>query len=491
MGTAFGRILVADDENSIRMGCEKILTAEGYQIVTVADGRAAVTAYTQNPFDVILLDLRMPQLDGLGVIQEVKKFDPDAVIVMITGYASFETAVKAVQSGAYDYVPKPFTPSELRITVSRAMERRRLIRERERTLQDLAQERSRTRVIIDAMAEPMLVVNDQQELVMWNPAASRFLLSEHRLQGQPLASCLAWQSMAQTFAKLISEAGAEASLATEIESPDRHQTWLMSVTPLGPSAQGGKGWVMVFSDVTPMKDLERAKSRFVSMVAHELKAPIGAIQGYLDLIRGDLNESQADFRQKIERCSVRAEQLLQLIRELLDLSRIEQGRIERRLESCNPWEAIREVCTFLEQEAAAKGVSLIFQESPSGSPMIRADRQELTQIFTNLVTNAIKYNRSGGKVTISEETSLHSWRCTVQDTGIGIDAKHLEHIGEEFFRVKSSQTVSISGTGLGMSIVRRLLALNHATLEIVSTVGTGSAFTLVWPIGQKEEETAG
>jgi DNA-binding NtrC family response regulator len=195
------RILVADDESSIRIGCHKILSEDGHEVVTVADGLAAVEAFRASAFDLVLLDLSMPGLDGLQVIPRLRELDPSAVVVMITGYASFETAVQAIQAGAYDYVPKPFTPSELRIVVKRALEKRALIverlelqRERERSLKDLAFEQSRTRTIINAMAEPLLVVNAARELVFVNPAARRFLAEGRSAPGSRCGKPWACQS---------------------------------------------------------------------------------------------------------------------------------------------------------------------------------------------------------------------------------------------------------------------------------------------------------
>lgn len=488
---ARARIMVADDESSIRIGCQKILSEDGHEVVAVADGLAAVETFRSHPFDLVLLDLSMPGLDGLQVIPRLREIDPGAVVVMITGYASFETAVQAIQAGAYDYVPKPFTPSELRIVVKRALEKRALIverlelqRERERSLKDLAYEQSRTRTIINAMAEPLLVVNAARELVFVNPAARRFLAEGATGLGQPLREALGVPELIEAIETALPRlAGAPQAVSTEVTDPREGKTWLLNVAELetGSHDETAAGAVLVLSDITPMKDLEKAKTRFVSIVAHELKAPVAAIEGYLDLILGDLEPAIEKYRPKIERCRERADLLQKLIRELLDLSRIEQGRIERTLEPLDPLPVVRDTCEFLAGEAAKKNVSVTV-EAGSAAVRLLADRGELTQIFTNLISNAIKYNRDGGSVTVTSEVSGSHWKVAVRDTGIGISESHLAHIGEEFFRVKNSTTVKISGTGLGMAIVKRLLDLNHARLEIASKEGEGSTFTLFWPL---------
>ncbi len=488
--SAPARILVADDEISIRLGCEKILAAEGWKVTTVEDGLSAVSAFEAEPFDLVLLDLRMPGLDGLGAISRIRKMDPTAIIVMITGYASFETAVKAIQDGAYDYVPKPFTPNELRIVVKRCLEKRALIlrnrrlqQERERSLKDLALEKSRTRAIINAMADPLMVVNAAGELVLFNPAAKTFLQDSLEKPGVPLSRAVSLPALAESFQAACSRLDSRVTAATtEVEDSDHGKTYMMNVAaiPAQESAESS-GTVMVLSDITPMKDLERTKSRFVSIVAHELKAPVAAIEGYLDLILPDLTGPLEQYKAKIERCRDRANLLQKLIRELLDLSRIEQGRIERNLEAMDPCPIIEETREFLMEEAGKKRVKI--ETIPAGKPFkIMGDRTEISQIFTNLLSNAIKYNRNGGSITIRHSVTGGTWRSSVIDTGMGISPDHISHIGEEFFRVKNSQTVQISGTGLGMAIVKRLLDLNSAQLEIKSVLGEGSTFTVCWPL---------
>ncbi|MFZ2955503.1 MAG: response regulator [Candidatus Ozemobacteraceae bacterium] len=495
------RILIADDEMSIRMGCEKILKSMGHDVVTVEDGLLALQAFDEKPFDLVLLDLMMPRMDGLTVIPELKARDSDVVIIMITGYASFETAVKAIQSGAYDYVPKPFTPNELKIVIGRALERRHLLRrtrelqlERERSLKDLAFEQSRTKSIINAMADALLVVNNRKELVLFNPSARAFLKDGATPSGKPLVDVSRLPALLEAFDKAIPQLNESMqAVSLEVEDTERKKTFLMNVAFVGagaPATDGGeslgtdsgemRGAVVVLSDISPMKDLERAKSRFVSIVSHELKAPVAAIEGYLELIVSDLPPELDKYRQKLDRCKDRAGLLQRMIRELLDLTRIEQGHIERHVEILDPVPVVQEAAEFLRSEASKRHLTL---ELPSGNgTKVRGDRGEITQIFTNLVSNAIKYNRDGGQVLVKSNVADGFWRLSVSDTGIGMSPENLAHVGEEFFRVKSSATINISGTGLGMSIVQRLLHINHARMEITSELEKGTTFTVVWPL---------
>lgn len=491
------RILVADDEASIRMGCERILCAAGHVVETAEDGEIALRKFKENPPDLVILDLMMPERDGLSLIPEIKAFAPGTVIIMITGYASFETAVQAIQLGAYDYVPKPFTPNELKIVVQRALEKRFLIlethklqAEREKSLRDLALEQSRTRTIINAMGDALLVVNSAQEVVLANPTAENLLFGNTPAPGKPLSELTSWHSVTEAVGKAwasFSDPTVETrALAVEVTSPDNDRTFLMNAAGLFDAADDDprpQGVVLVLSDISPMKDLERTKSRFVSMVSHELKAPIAAIEGYLDLILGDLPAGQANFQHKLERCRDRAANMQKLIRELLDLSRIEQGRIDRTLRITDPRPIIEETLAFLDEEARKRNITLNL-EWPQDI-RLQADSGEISQIITNFVSNAVKYNRDNGSVTVRSGIEDRQWKLQIEDTGIGIAPEHLPHIGQEFYRVKNAQTVRISGTGLGMAIVKRLLDLNHARLAIASEPGKGTTITVFWPLSSE------
>ena len=478
------RVLVVDDESSIRLGCERVLSGCGYQVESLGDGLSAVEAYKKEPYDLVLTDLNMPVMDGLTAVKKIREFDNSAVIVMITGFATIETAVQAIQDGAYDYVPKPFNPSELRLVSRRAIERKTLARERERSLRDLAFEQSRIKTIVTAMPDPVLVVNNDDQIVMWNPAARFLLANPLPPPGTALAEGASIGSLVNAFVDVKLRLNDQVrAVSIEVNDGRSGRTYLMNAAPIEYSPSGAvetSGMVMVFSDVTPMKGLERAKSRFVSIVSHELKAPIGAIKGYLELVLSDMDGSQKDIQEKLERCNIRAGQLQKLISELLDLSRIEHGKIERSLEKIEPLEIVTEVCSFLSSEAEKRDIKIhLPKESPG---LIFADRAELNRVFTNLISNAIKYNRDSGEVTVSFQVATDTLQISVTDTGIGIPQEQLSQIGEEFYRIKTPETRDISGTGLGLAIVKRILLVNHATLQINSIYGEGTSFIISWPL---------
>jgi len=188
------KILICDDELPIRTACAKILAEQGARTVVAENGLVGLEKAKAEGFDLALIDLKMPQMDGMELLENLNQLDPDLIKIVITGYATLETAIQAVQKGAYDYIPKPFTPGELRTRVNRGLERRSLLQEakrlreeRERNLLELANEKSRTQTIVQCMADGLLVTNRDRQVVFCNPAGRRLLKVRRPLQvGEPL-----------------------------------------------------------------------------------------------------------------------------------------------------------------------------------------------------------------------------------------------------------------------------------------------------------------
>ena len=188
------KILIVDDEPPIRTACAKILSEQGAVTETAENGRAGLEKAKAQAFDLALIDLKMPQMDGMELLGHLNALDPDLVKIVITGFATLDTAIEAVQKGAYDYLPKPFTPGELRTRVNRGLEKRALLREakrlreeRERNLLELANEKNRTQTIIQCMGDGLLVTNRDRQVVLCNPAGRRLLRVKRPVRaGEPL-----------------------------------------------------------------------------------------------------------------------------------------------------------------------------------------------------------------------------------------------------------------------------------------------------------------
>jgi two-component system, OmpR family, phosphate regulon sensor histidine kinase PhoR len=484
-----GHILVVDDEKGMREGCRRVLISEGARVAVAADPEAGLELVNANSFDLALIDVKMPGMGGIELVRRLQQIDPTLVSVMITGYATLETAIEATRNGAYDFLPKPFTPDELMAKVNKGLERRwlmleakRLRQERERRLLEISAEKSRLLTIINCMQDGVLVTNRDGQLVLHNPAARAMLqLHADNSSPQPLESCVPLPEIAALVDSALSAAAPEGMLSHEVVGPDGQQTLMANVAAVRDERAETIGAVTVLRDITSLKRLERAKSQFVGMVAHELAAPLGAIKGYLDLlISGAAGDDPEQRRQMLERSRDRASALLELIDDLLQDSQLEAGHVSRRFESvCLP-EVVSDAWEVVRPQAEERGIECSHRLPPD-IPQVLADRGDMVRLFTNLLSNAIKYNREGGSIRLHARTDSNYLEVDVVDTGLGIPEESLGRLFEQFYRVKSPETRSITGTGLGLSIVKRILDAHHGYIKVESRPGVGSSFAVYLP----------
>jgi len=489
------KILVVDDELGIREGCRKILAAEGYEVETASDGLAGLQAFKEiGGFAAALVDLKMPRMGGLDLIQEMHEIDENVVVLVITAYATIDTAVEATKRGAYGYIPKPFTPDELLLPVRRGLERRaltieaqRLREERESRLLEVAFERSKSNTIINCMTDAVLVINRDRQIVLRNAAAACILpgCSQQALPAAldalncPELSGLITETLASGARPLI--ASREIALGKA--------TYMVNASPVIEPHGVTLGAVAVLRDITALKKLEVAKSMFVSMVAHEVKSPVAAIEGYLDLLlRGDAGKNPERDRKMIERALLRARTVREMVSELLNLTAIEVGRFSIKRVPLDLCGVVAEAIDLAREKAQAKQVELGFSvDGESAHESVLADKDAILSVLNNLIDNAIKYTPEGGHVAARVGRAGAYVSVSVQDDGIGMSADEKERAFDEFFRAKNSRTAQVPGTGLGLTIVRRVVELHHGRVCVESAVGKGSTFSVALPAVKQED----
>ncbi len=486
------KILVIDDEQIIRDGCSRILSKDGWGVITAENGNQGLSLIKDKfkSLDVILLDLMMPGMNGMEVLEKALSICPDLLIIVITGYATVESAVEAMKKGAYDFIAKPFTPDQLRIVVKRALERRALQREaellrleRERTLRDIAMEKSRIKTIINCMVDGILVCDRDSCIVLCNPAASRMLNSpESNLLGKSVSQC----NLPIELSNIIEEGlkANEKGFTSMSQELSIGENYLRAHTaPVKNDLGEIIGSVTVLQDISYLKELDKMKSEFIAMVTHELRAPISAIEQQLSVL---LNRIAGELTEKQEKILLRAKErvkgLLDLIKDLLDLSKIEAGKMVQYKEPLYLGDVIQKVADLMKIEAEQKKIDLQLFIPPQG-PIIHADRNSMEGIFTNLISNAIKYTPEGGRVSITLSEEGGFVKSQVSDTGIGIKKEDLPRIFDKFYRVKTSQTRQIVGTGLGLSIVKSIVDAHMGSISVESEEGKGTTFTILLPKG--------
>ncbi len=366
------KLLVVDDEPGIRGGVVRILENHtvsfpfmdedyGFDVDVAETGEEALEFIKSKPLDIILLDNKLPGIQGVEVLEYINQQNIDVVVVMITSYASLELAVKATRKGAYDFVPKPFTPKELRASV-------------------------------ETITKQLFLRKMTQKL---------------NIEGR------------------------------------------------------------------------QVRFQFLSVLSHELKSPLNAVEGYLRMMQEKkYGEQITEYMEIVDRSLHRVQGMRNLIMDMLDFTRIESGKKQRKIETQNLCEICQHCIESFQPLAIQKDVDVYLNCSEIIS--LEADRQELEIVCNNLISNAIKYNVNGGRVDVNLKREEDKIILSVEDTGIGMKEEDIHGLFEDFVRIKSEQTKGISGSGLGLSIVKKILDLNDASISVDSKPAEGSCFTVVF-----------
>jgi two-component system, sensor histidine kinase and response regulator len=364
------RILVTDDEPGMRLGAErtlrdfKVLVPDVHEEVNfVIDqaetGEEALEKIKAGPPDILLLDHKLPGISGLDVLDQTAGMHLEMLTIMITAYASIETAVVATKRGAYDFLAKPFTPDELKSTVRKAA----------------------IRVVLARQA--------------------RKLAEEKR----------------------------------------------------------------------------QVRFQFIRILGHELKAPLNAIDGFLQILKNHtLGNTIEAYDGVVGRSMARVEHMYKLIVDLLDMTRIESGQKARDLSTVDVREVARTSIETALPTAQPRKITINLHADDPVTMM--ADRGEIEMILNNLVSNAVKYNRDGGQVDVRLAKTDKTVAISVSDTGIGMSKEEAAKLFGEFVRIKNAKTRSILGSGLGLSIVKRLAMLYDGSASVESEPDVGSTFAV-------------
>jgi two-component system, OmpR family, phosphate regulon sensor histidine kinase PhoR len=483
------RVLIVDDERGLRIGTKRILQSEGYNVDTAENGTEGIELGTKNDYDLAIIDLKMPDIDGIEVLKKIKKARPNTICYIATAFASFDTAIEATKLGAQSYIPKPFTIEELLKHLETGYEKRLLIleserlkKEREERLLEIAYEKSRLNTIVSSIVDGVMVVNNIGELVLFNPASLKYFDLNEIIIGENILGILP-KEVSDLINKILTSAKYEnKSYSSQIELKPKRELFVeMTCSPV-PHPDGSlAGVVTVINNITELKKVEYVKSQFVSMVAHELKAPVAAVMGFMNLILDEnidiKPEQQKDY---ISRSTKRLQALIEMVNDLLDISRMEIKAKEREIKELNISEIIKSNVDFLELELKKKSITVNTNFEPD-LPPIKADNNEINRLYTNILNNALKYNKDNGKIDISVYKSGNYIISEIADTGIGMKPEDKEKLFQEFFRVKNDQTKNIPGTGLGLSIVKKIVESYSGKIEVESEYGVGTTFIIKFP----------
>jgi len=369
------KVLVVDDEPGIRSGLSRILKnfsvdfpfveeAFTFDTVEVGTGEEAVEYLDSQPVDIVLLDNKLPGIHGIEVLEHITQNSIDTNVMMITSYASLDLAIKATNNGAYNFVPKPFTPQELKT----AMEG----------------------------------------------------ITKHLYL--------------QRMTKKLNEEG------------------------------------------------KQIRFQFLSVLSHELKSPINAVEGYLRIMQDrQVGNNLEDYDTMIIRSLERIKGMRSLIMDMLDLTRLENGKKKREIVKVDLVQMARVAIDTLTPMAIQKNIKM-YLDTDEPNIYLNGDNSEIEIIFNNLVSNAVKYNKEDGTVNCIIKTGENKIIISVSDTGIGMAEEDISKLFQDFVRIKNEKTKGISGSGLGLSIMKKTVEeYYHGNISVTSTPDVGSTFVVEIP----------
>jgi PAS domain S-box-containing protein len=401
--------------------------------------------------------------------------------------------------------PAVFNPEQLRLASAAAnqvaaainnAELYRLIRDQAERLGDLVRsqqvESRKSRAMLEAIADGVMVTDEEQKIVLFNDAAERLLnLKRDQVFGRPAGEFIglfgkagsAWLGRLRRWQSNPAAITAGDYLAERI-TLDSGRVLSVHLAPVA-SGEDFIGTVAVFRDITQDVEIDRLKSEFVATVSHELRTPLTAIRGYVEILMldamGPLNEDQRRFLTIVKDNSDRLELL---VSDLLDISRMESGQIRLNLDVVDLPPLLEEIADSLRERSRKERKPLdIVLEIGLDLPSITADRSRVQEILNNLTDNAFRYTPSGGKIRLRAVSQPEGVEIDVTDSGIGIAAAERERIFERFYRGEDPAVMAVPGTGLGLPITRRLVEMHGGSIEVESAgvPGRGSTFRVRLP----------
>ena len=336
-------------------------------------------------------------------------------------------------------------------------------------------ERSTLNAVLTHMTDAVLIVDSNGIVQLCNPSAEKiFSIKRDNAIGKTLVEVARNHQLVELWKECL-DSRKQKSTTLEI-SPNK--LFVQGITtPMEDVFPGGV--LIVMQDLTKLRKLEKVRSDFVSNVSHELRTPLASIKALTETLQEGALEDPPAARRFLGRMEIEIDNLTQMVQELLELSKIESGRVPLRKQFINPSEIIDRVVERMQVQAIRSGLSLI-SEYPTGLPQVLADPERISQVFVNLIHNAIKFTRPGGKITVHAYSDRGRVVFKVEDQGIGIEPDSLQRIFERFYKIDKAR--STGGTGLGLSISKHLIEIHGGKIWVESELEKGSSFFFTLPI---------
>ncbi len=496
-------VMVVEDEYVIASDIKHTLEEMGYEVCsTVSSGEEAVARASRERPDLVLMDIVLrDKMDGIEAAKQIgSRFN--IPVVFLTSYADEDVLPRARAASPFGYLVKPFDDRELNATIQMALDRAALEAK-------LCESEERFRIVADFTYDWEYWVAPDGRLVYVSPSCQRITgyRAEEFIDDPGLLVAIAHPDNKQSLAehsRVEIERKEAQSHTFRITTRDGQQRWIEhKCQPVYGSDGRYRGRRASNRDVTERKQAEvelakaklaaetanRSKSEFLANMSHEIRTPMTVILGYTGLLKNGKvpPDEQATALLTIKRSG---EALLQLINDILDLSKIESGKMVTERTECSPWQIVEDVVSLMQVTAEDKGLDLMAKRTFPLPDTIHTDPARLRQILVNLISNAIKFTKDGSvRITVRctrQKDAAARMRFVVTDTGIGMTAQETTRLFEPFTQANASTTRHFGGTGLGLAISKRLANLLGGDIKVESQPGKGSTFTLTIDPGSLE-----
>ena len=511
------KIIAVDDDTMLLSTLKMLLSLEGFENVEYFDSpKKALESIKQTTPDLILSDFMMPEMNGFEFLSEAKKTCPDTSMILLTGYADKENAIKAINEvGIYKYIEKPWDNEDLLISIRNGLERSGLITELNKKIEELSEAKSQLEkyshsleeivmqktadllesnvklsAIINYCADAIIIIAPDRTIVQANPAFENLTgLDKHFLEGKSIEDFIVFEE--KQLQKITNDKKEvllrNAAVKNCINDKNIPVEINFSPIPADGKNEDEINYVGVVRNVSLQKEMDRLRDDFIATLTHDLRTPLLAaiqtLEFFLDGSLGEISDKQKTLLDTMKKSN---EDMLGLVNALLEVYKYEAGKLSLCKTTFNLKSFIDECVGQVQAIADKKNITIEIKYDGTQESEITADRNELRRVLLNLCGNALNHTNQGGQIEIGLLNKEGDLILNVKDNGIGIPKDDLKKLFKRFSQGTSQKRSA--GTGLGLYLSRQIVEAHNGKIWAESQVGKGSVFSVLIPESLKVKE---